>query len=252
MVAAPVPHSPARHPPPPARALVAASYNVHKAVGADGRRQPGRILDVLDEIGADIAVLQEADLRFGIRHSVFPAPLLEDRGWRVVRFDRRGISLGWHGNAVLVRNDVTPVRHRRIRLPALEPRGAVLADLGIGDSIVRVAGMHLDLSGLRRQNQAQAVLRRLAAAPGDPPTLVMGDLNSWRPDEACLATLAARLRELPLPASFPAWLPIGRLDRIFASPDLAILDFGVHASPTARIASDHLPVFVRFAVPATG
>lgn len=225
---------------------VAVSYNIHKAVGADGRRQPERILDVLDETGADIAVLQEADLRFGIRHAVLPARLLAERGWRVVPFDRGGISLGWHGNAVLARHGIVPVRHRRIRLPALEARGAVLADLALDRGVVRVAGMHLDLSGLRRAHQAEAVLRRLAAAPGDPPTLVMGDLNAWRSDEACLAALGSRLVALPLPASFPARLPIGRLDRIFASPQLEVRDFGVHASPLARIASDHLPVFVRF------
>jgi endonuclease/exonuclease/phosphatase family metal-dependent hydrolase len=244
MDAAPAPHAPAQPAVFP-HALVAASYNVHKAVGTDGRCQPGRILDVLDEIGADIAVLQEADLRFGIRYAVLPAPLLAARGWRAVPFDRSGVSLGWHGNAVLVRNGVVPLRHRRIRLPALEPRGAVLADLAVGHGTLRVAGMHLDLSGLRRHNQAEAVLRRLAAAPGDPPTLVMGDLNSWRPDEPCLLALGARLRALPLPASFPARLPIGRLDRIFASPDLEVRDYGVHASPTARVASDHLPVWVR-------
>ncbi|WP_448582769.1 endonuclease/exonuclease/phosphatase family protein [Thermaurantiacus sp.] len=245
MDAAPDLHEAAQLLASPPRDLVAVSYNIHKAVGSDGRRQPERILDVLDEIGADIAVLQEADRRFGIRHSVLPVPLLAARGWRAVPFDCSGISLGWHGNAVLVRNGVVPLRYRRIRLPAIEPRGAVLADLGVGPGTLRVAGMHLDLSGLQRRNQAEAVLQHLAAAPGDPPTLVMGDLNCWRADEPSLRALSARLRPLPLPASFPARLPIGRLDRIFASADLSVRDFGVHASATARIASDHLPVWVQ-------
>ena len=37
--------------------LTFASYNIHKAVGSDGRCVPERILDVLDEIGADVALL---------------------------------------------------------------------------------------------------------------------------------------------------------------------------------------------------
>lgn len=45
--------------------LTVASYNIHKAVGSDGRCAPERILDVLDEIGADVALLQEADTRLG-------------------------------------------------------------------------------------------------------------------------------------------------------------------------------------------
>jgi endonuclease/exonuclease/phosphatase family metal-dependent hydrolase len=61
--------------------LTIASYNIHKGIGSDGRCQPQRILDVLDEIGADAALLQEADTRFGLRTSVLPADLLTERGW---------------------------------------------------------------------------------------------------------------------------------------------------------------------------
>ena len=38
-----------------------ASYNIRKAVGLDWRRDAIRILDVLEEINADVVVLQEAD-----------------------------------------------------------------------------------------------------------------------------------------------------------------------------------------------
>ena len=44
-----------------------ASYNIHKAVGLDGRRDPERILTVLKEVDADVIALQEADRRFGRR-----------------------------------------------------------------------------------------------------------------------------------------------------------------------------------------
>ncbi|MFQ3596139.1 MAG: endonuclease/exonuclease/phosphatase family protein [Sphingomonadaceae bacterium] len=229
--------------------VVAVSYNIHKGVGTDGRRQPERILDVLDEVGADIAVLQEADLRFGVRHGVLPGELLAARGLRALPFDRRGISLGWHGNAVLVRAGVEALRHRRIRLPALEPRGAVLADLAVNGRVLRVAGMHLDLSGLRRHRQILSVLQRLAAAPGDPPALVMGDLNEWREGAEPLRVLAAGFAPVPTGPTFPARLPVGRLDRIFASRQLTVLDSGVHASALARMASDHLPVWVRLRLP---
>ncbi|MFN7175136.1 MAG: endonuclease/exonuclease/phosphatase family protein [Thermaurantiacus tibetensis] len=233
-----------------ARVLVAASYNIHKGVGSDGLRQPARILDVLDEIGADLAVLQEADHRFGIRHAVLPPALVAERGWRPVPFDRAGVSLGWHGNAILVRGGLDVARHRRIRLPALEPRGAVLADVCLGPRLLRVVGMHLDLSGLRRLAQVRAILRRVAAAPGDPPLLLMGDLNAWRADDPALGLLASGLMPVALPPSFPARLPLGRLDRVFTSRGVEVLEAGVHASATARAASDHLPVWVRLALPA--
>src|SRR3546814_17047117 len=44
-----------------------ASYNMRKALGTDRRRNPERILEVLNEIDADVIALQEADRRFGPR-----------------------------------------------------------------------------------------------------------------------------------------------------------------------------------------
>ena len=225
-----------------------ASYNIHKAVGSDGRRNPERILDVLDEMAADVAVLQEADTRLGLRTSVLPAPMLAARGWTAAPLAENSAALGWHGNAILVRGAARLVRARRLMLPVLEPRGAVLADLALPDGRpLRLVGAHLDLSGLWRAQQVRRIMERMARAPGNPPELVMGDLNEWRAQGASLAALAARLREVPLGPSFPARLPLGRLDRVFAHPALGLAGAGVHASALARAASDHLPVWVTLA-----
>ena len=63
--------------------LTFASYNIHKAVGLDRRRDPDRIINVLREIDADVIALQEADRRFGQRASVLPRASLDDHTpWR--------------------------------------------------------------------------------------------------------------------------------------------------------------------------
>lgn len=231
--------------------LIIASYNIHKAVGTDGRRQPERILAVLDEIGADVAVLQEADTRLGLRTSVLPEPLLRARGWQAAPLGQQHhegcAALGWHGNAVLVRGDVRLTHSHRITLPSLEPRGAVLADIAHGNHVLRLVGAHLDLSGLARARQMHAIIDAVARAPGNPPELVMGDFNEWRKGGAALAALARHWREVALGPSFPARLPIGRLDRVFAHHALHLAEASVHASALARVASDHLPIFVRLA-----
>jgi endonuclease/exonuclease/phosphatase family metal-dependent hydrolase len=41
--------------------LRVASYNIHRAIGRDGRYEPGRILRVAQELNADIIALQEVD-----------------------------------------------------------------------------------------------------------------------------------------------------------------------------------------------
>ena len=46
---------------------------VRKAVGLDWRRDPRRIIRVLEALDADIVALQEADKRLGSRPAVLPA-----------------------------------------------------------------------------------------------------------------------------------------------------------------------------------
>ena len=74
----------------------------------------------------------------------------------------------------LVRRDVQVVDCEAIHLPTLEPRGAVMADLRIRGQALRVVGMHLDLSGLMRRRQADAILAHLDASTQQLPTVMMG------------------------------------------------------------------------------
>ena len=221
-----------------------ASYNMHKGVGADRRRSPERILEVLREIDADVIALQEADLRFGTRDRVITTHLLaEHSDWKSVGIARRAASMGWHGNALLVRKTVTVSTCDALHLPALEPRGAVTADVRIGAMSLRVVGMHLDLSGLWRRKQAAAILGHLAHCDEPMPTVLMGDLNEWSAAAGCLRDFARDHHCAATGASFHARRPVARLDRILVSHDLAVVDCGVHASAAAKRASDHLPIW---------
>ena len=96
-----------------------ASYNIHKAVGTDGRRDPDRILSVLREIDADVIALQEADRRFGDRASVLPRHAIDEHSpWRAVSLGGRPDSIGWHGNALLVRRGIEVASAAAVPLPA--------------------------------------------------------------------------------------------------------------------------------------
>lgn len=224
-----------------------ASYNMRKGIGTDRRRDPQRILDVLTEIDADVVALQEADRRFGTRAAVVTQHhLAEHGGWKAVGFGARALSLGWHGNALLVRRSAEVVACEMLQLPTLEPRGAVLADLTIRGETVRVVGMHLDLSGLWRRRQAHAIIAHLSARPSQP-TIMMGDLNEWSRRSGCLRDFARSFAFAETGPSFHARRPIARLDRIMASRDLRIMTCGVHTSAAARTASDHLPIWAEIA-----
>ena len=221
------------------------SYNIHKSVGFDRVRRPDRILEVLHETGADIAVLQEVDRRMGERRSTLPHGLIAEHGWRVVPVADRPAAIGWHGNAILVSRRVDIVRSARVPLPALEPRGAVLADLEVAGKPLRVIGAHLDLSGLWRPRQVRALAGHIDGQDEALPTLVVGDFNEWRLDPPALHGLSRPLEVLRLGPSFPARWPVAWLDRMFATADLRVAEAEVHHSRLASEASDHLPVKVR-------
>lgn len=247
------------------RTLTVASYNMRKAIGSDRRRNPHRILEVLQELDADIVALQEADKRFGGRASAVPHELYDEHGLykpvplgvrhkrrlekarrpaeRLLRIDTRNI--GWHGNALLVKRHIGVLDVAALDFPTLEPRGAAMAELLIDDRPLRVVGMHLDLSGLWRRRQMRAILDAIAARPQQMPTILMGDTNEWRDAGGCLAELPPSLRVAPTGASFHARHPLAALDRIIVDSDLRIEAAGVHMSPTARRASDHLPIWAR-------
>jgi endonuclease/exonuclease/phosphatase family metal-dependent hydrolase len=230
--------------------LSVASYNIHKAVGLDRRRDPDRILAILREIDADVVALQEADRRFGRRESVLPLhAIAEQTPYRAVPLSMRPDSIGWHGNALLVRRDIEVADVAIVPLPVLEPRGAIRIDLLAGGRRLRAIGMHLDLSGLRRRQQVRSVLSHVEGCGEPCPTVLMGDFNEWAMHGGCFREFGRGWRLLAPGRSFPSRRPVAQLDRIVVSDSWDVLQTGVHHSALAARASDHLPVWARLELP---
>lgn len=227
-----------------------ASYNIRKAVGLDRRRDPERILTVLREIDADVVALQEADRRFGRRMSALPLDVIHaTTDYVPVPLSMKPDSLGWHGNAILVRKGIALAEAAPVPLPVLEPRGAIRADLMVEGRRLRVVGMHLDLSGLRRRHQVRSVLAHCTACEAAVPTVMMGDLNEWAQRGGCLTEFGGDWRVLAPGRSFPSRRPMAMLDRIVVSAEWTVLGTGVHHSPLSATGSDHLPVFASLELP---
>ena len=225
--------------------LKIASYNIHKGVGLDRKRDPDRILSVLAEIDADIVALQECDRRFGRRECVLPRARIEDSRYRPVPIDTRPDSMGWHGNGFLVKKTVEVIDTAALTLPALEPRGAVRVDLRKDGKRVRVIGMHLDLSGLKRRDQARAVLAHLDSLGKQVPTVLAGDTNEWAARGGVFRCFDDGWDILDCGRSFPTRRPIARLDRMIVTKHWEVEGTGAHHSLLSSRASDHLPVWAR-------
>ena len=225
--------------------LTFASYNIHKAVGLDRKRDPERILSVLHEIDADIVALQEADRRIGERASVLPRAEIDDTNWRVIEVAKRPRSIGWHGNALLVRRDLEILSGEALDLPTLEPRGAACGEIVVEGRPLRVIGTHLDLSGLRRRDQIRSLLAFVGACNRDLPTVIMGDFNQWGRTTGAMREFSPDWQIVTPGRSYPSRQPVATLDRIVASKHWRLVETEVHHTGLAAVASDHLPVIAK-------
>ncbi len=231
--------------------LKVASYNIRKAVGLDWRRRPARVLDVLNEIGADIVAIQEVDRRFGSRITALdPELVARETDYQAIRFSHREQSLGYHGNAILARKSMKVTAARPMLLPHLEPRGAAVADLDCDGRPVRVVGMHLGLTRKWRQLQTETIVSELRQLEGNLPTVLMGDLNEPDLKSGVLRAFEQRHTIAECGPSFHASMPVFTLDRIIVTENIAIGEAGVHRSALSREASDHLPIWARLTLPS--
>ncbi|WP_299784609.1 endonuclease/exonuclease/phosphatase family protein [uncultured Marivita sp.] len=222
-----------------------ASYNIRKAVGLDWRRDPLRIIRVLEGLNADVVALQEADKRLGARPAVLPEDALYDHtGLRVLNVTN-GPSSGWHGNALLVRDGWRIGATERLSLPGIEPRGALIADLEGPSEKLTLVGTHLGLRRGCRQLQLAHLLEELSAKTDR--AVIAGDFNEWSP-RVGFDILEHAFDVVSPGRSFHASRPVAPLDRFAVGRGLRVARAGVFEQGEARRASDHLPIWMDLAV----
>jgi endonuclease/exonuclease/phosphatase family metal-dependent hydrolase len=224
------------------------TYNIHTCVGVDRRYDPGRVAAVLREIDADIACLQEVGAGRGTeRHADQWVYLGEAAGYRVILGTGARHHRGRFGNAILTRFPVLSARSIDLTVAGYEPRGAIDADLLLGDRVLRVIATHFGLRAAERRLQANRLMILLSEAStlaGHEADMVvlMGDLNEWRGRSGAIRVLDRRLGPSVAERTFPSWMPMLALDRIYADGPAILRDVYVYRSPRARLASDHLPL----------
>ena len=236
------------------------TYNIHKGIGGRDRRyRLQRIIDVVEEQNPDLICLQEVDR--GVRRSRFDdQPELLAWYFRAVdRMYQLNVRLrrGGYGNLVLSR---WPIRERHqlsLRLNRKKPRGAQLAVVETPEGVLHLVNFHLGLAAYERAWQIDHLLGHpLFKRSQELPTLLVGDYNDWTNALAHNSLATAGFAQLTAPPSryrtFPAYLPMGSLDKAFARGSIHLRHARVVRNKLAHEASDHLPVVLDFHLERTG
>jgi endonuclease/exonuclease/phosphatase family metal-dependent hydrolase len=219
--------------------LTIATYNIHGAVGSDGKFSPQRVVDVLQEIRADIIALQEVPLG-GTEFPNVLEMLQEATGFNAVEGPTRHGPERRYGNGVLSRYPVVATRTIDLSFGSREPRGALDADVDCHGHPLRVIATHLGLRPAERHDQIRRLLQVFDT--DQMPVVLLGDVNEWFVWGRSLRWLVSHFEEVPAPATFPARWPVFALDRIWIRPRHRLVHVERHDTPLARVASDHLPL----------
>jgi endonuclease/exonuclease/phosphatase family metal-dependent hydrolase len=228
---------------PPTAELRIGSYNIHRAIGRDRRCSPVRIAQVINELACDTVGLQEVTSRPGAAPELHQLEFLaQTTGMTAIAGAQIGLYDGEYGCVLLTRRPVLSIARHDLSVTRKEPRSALDVELDVAGVRTRVLLIHLGLSLGERREQVRRILRVIAETPRIEPVLLLGDVNEWLPRGRTLRWLHAEFGTPPAPRSFPARWPILALDRIWVRPRSALLSVAAHRSPTAMVASDHLPI----------
>lgn len=235
------------------------TYNIHKGFSQFNRHMMVHELrEQLRALGADIVFLQEVQ-GMHERHAEAIAnwpnepqhDFLAEDVWQSTAYGRNVIyDHGHHGNAILSRFQIVHAHNQDVTHLRFERRGLLHCSINIPGLAqpVHCVCVHLSLFARSRRRQMDALAQYLdEVADADSPLIIAGDFNDWRNEASELLARRLDLEEVfggvggdayPPGRSYPAKLPVLRLDRIYVR-GLSVTSAFVHSgSPWSKI-SDH-------------
>jgi endonuclease/exonuclease/phosphatase family metal-dependent hydrolase len=230
------------------RRLKLLTYNIHSGIGTDGRCDLSRIRHILDEERAVIVALQEVE-RDADTDQVdeLSMGLPATASFCATRPTRNGLF----GLATLSPLRVLQCEKYDLSYGATrEPRYCLRTDLEVeSGAVLHVFNCHLGLTARERRFQRDRMLSDAILLSEDlhHPVILMGDFND-NPVSVIHSSLRRHFRDAYRATgrrwgpTFRAWMIPIRLDYIYLSPGIRVLDCLVRNDPLARVASDHRPL----------
>ncbi len=241
------------------------TQNIHKGMSAGNTRFVlHQLRDEIRETRADVVLLQEVQGEHGPRSdriSGWPAEsqfeFLADQSWHHHAYARNAVyEHGDHGNALLSGYPIIGWDNLNVSTMAHASRSILHARIDIpGPQPLHVMCVHFGLGPLERARQTAELIRRVrAAVPDTAPLVIGGDFNDWRGrmgqqlERGLNVREAFRMQDGRHARTFPAWLPILPVDRIYYR-GLRLVSCQRGSTHRWRSLSDHLPLICDLQLP---
>jgi endonuclease/exonuclease/phosphatase family metal-dependent hydrolase len=230
------------------------SYNIHKGIGGRDRRyRIERIIEVIELENPDLICLQEVDRHVARSRYHDQAAVLAEATLFAGHMYQLNVKLrsGGYGNLLLTRWPIAEKHQISLRRTWRKPRGAQLAVIHTPEGMLHLVNWHLGLAERERHWQVRHLLEHeLFRRAAHLPTIIAGDFNDWRNTLARGPFGAHGFHHATAPPSrfrsFPAYMPVASLDKLFHRGDVHIRHARLVHSRLTRSASDHLPLVVDF------
>ena len=231
------------------------SWNIHKGIGGRDRRYSlQRIIDCIDHERPDLVCLQEVDRLVG-RSDFDDQPRLLGQSLNLQSTFQANVPVsdGTYGNLILSRWAVGSTHRISLKRGIRKSRGAQLIHVETPEGVLHLVNTHLGLDERERHWQIDFLLEHeLFQSSSVIPTFIAGDFNDWRNTLAEQSLANHGFQQVTSPPSeyrsFPSWLPVGGLDKVFVRGEVTTERVKVVRTSLARVASDHLPIVVDFSL----
>lgn len=235
------------------------TWNIHRAKGRDGRTDPDRVAAAIETGIApyqpDVLSLQEADGACRPHVRIVDVDRISERTGLTYVHDQPGLrwgptSDGFLGTILFLHPRLQRSSADVIDLPGHCHRGAIAVEIIAGSRPVRIVSTHLSLSQPLRIIQMRVLGQYIRRRPV-MQTILLGDLNEWRPwrGAAFSKKLVGTALRGPAKATFPTSRPMLPLDRILTNAPGQVAEAAVIDHPDTNAASDHRPLFAVVTVP---
>lgn len=237
------------------------TYNVHRWLGTDRKISPTRIAEVIASCEPDIVALQEVRVGRTKPGEIDQAATVAEALGMDLHFQPTIRILGeQYGIAVLTKHPAYLVKSGRLPTqstkPSFEKRSALWVCTEIDGQKVHVVNAHLSLRSGERRAQASALVGSDWIGHPDcaDPAILLGDFNA-PPYSRSYRMIASQMRDAQLSNSsgepqptFHTRAPVLRLDHVFVTPSIEVVNAAPVRNMLTRVASDHFPLLAELRV----